>query len=499
MRKVFKMSFLLVLFSVLLLFDIAYAKEEGNLTYSYGVTSEMSKLNYWIDKLGNDPNRILLNHDEISKVNKDIIKEKGNYVVDLTKIREPYRQAERKKILLDELRSNFEYMAKDYQNNDRKLYADGQLIDNEQYINRLKETILETGFVNDHKKVQIYTVAVKRADIKLIPTSKVWGYDTPEDPDDEALNSVLEVNEPFVVRAKCEFDGETFYWGLSNNCSGWVNAKDLAICKTKKEWIDAWKVDINKKDFLVVLQDKIALEESILKPKTSGIVLYQGTILKLVLEDEMPTQVGERATWYNYVVYLPTRDQNGNYVKEYALIPQHLDVNVGYLPLTRENILRVAFNSLGNRYGWGGMLGATDCSSYCKAIYKCFGLDLPRNTGWQIKIPYRSISLMDMTDQEKRDFIRKLPVGTLLYMDGHVVMFIGNDGEDSFVINNMGSLVLPNERLKIKKIYSVAIVPLSVERKNGKTFLQAIDYAVIYDNDYLDKSQSPTKNIICCQ
>lgn len=473
------------LFVIFLLAGNTYAEVYDNLTCANCVSLEMSDPNYWVNNLDTNPDRLLLNSREILKVNKEISDEEGTCVLDLTKMEENCKQSDRKKELLKSVDDVFEYMVRRYPNKDRKLYVDGYLIDNFSYFQKLKDAISNTGFVDDDKIVQIYSVAVERADIKNLPTSKVWGYDEPNDPDDESLNSVLEVNEPFVIRAKCEIDGEIFYYGLSNSCDGWVNAKSLALFKTKSDWLDAWKVDINKKGFLVVLQDKIVLEQSLLKPKTSGVTLYQGTVLKLVPYNKLPVNVGERSTWHNYVVYLPTRDEEGNYAKEYALIPMHSDVSVGYLPLTQKNILHVAFNCLGNRYGWGGMLGATDCSSYCKAIYKCFGLDLPRNTDWQEKVPNRCVDLKNMTNQEKNDFIKKLPIGSLLYMDGHVVMFIGSNGDDNFVIHNSGSMLMSDGSVRS---ISIVVSPLSVKRRSGKTYLESLNCAVLYDNECFVKN-----------
>ena len=235
---------------------------------------------------------------------------------------------------------------------------------------------------------------------------------------------------------------------------------------------------------MVVVQDKIMLEQSILSPKTSGVVLHQGTVLKLVPDAEMPDSIAERGTWYNHVVYLPTRDENGKYVKEYALISQHSDVSIGYLPLTRENLLRVAFNCLGNRLGWGGMLGATDASSYCKAVYKCFGLDLPRNTSWQREVPNRVIDLSGMTDEEKSDFINRLPAGTLLYINGYSMIYIGNYEGTNFAIGSTGRVASREEEGKLKSVYGVAVLPLSTLRRNGNTFLNEIKCAVVYDNGY---------------
>ena len=160
-----------------------------------------------------------------------------------------------------------------------------------------------------------------------------------DDTDDEVINAVLEVNEPFIIKQKCTVlseEGEiNFYWGCSNNCSGWINVEDLAICKDRDEWLDAWKVDPEGDDFLVVTQDKIVLEKSRTAEYSSEVKLAIGTVLKLVPEEELPESIKERGTLNNYVVYLPTRDSEGNYVKKYALISQHCDVHVGFVPLTQ--------------------------------------------------------------------------------------------------------------------------------------------------------------------
>ena len=38
---------------------------------------------------------------------------------------------------------------------------------------------------------------------------------------------------------------------------GWVDAKDIAFCASKEEWLDMWQVDLNGKDFLVVTGKQI--------------------------------------------------------------------------------------------------------------------------------------------------------------------------------------------------------------------------------------------------
>lgn len=91
----------------------------------------------------------------------------------------------------------------------------------------------------------------------------------------------------------------------------------------------------------------------------------------------------DRSPFHNYVVYLPVRRADGSYEKQMALIPETAQVSVGYLPLTEENIAMVALNSLGDTYGWGGMMDVEDCSGMVRTVYSCFGVTISRNGNWQ--------------------------------------------------------------------------------------------------------------------
>ena len=491
MKKIKQISIcFLIFFSIILLTNVAYAgtelevyqstiteSEKGNVTYAEDITNEMASASYWANKLGQEADKLILNHNEIKTINQEIVDGSGTQVFDITTITESKTQAVRKASVANSIQSDFDYMVRNYPNKDRKLYVDGALIDNLPYIENLKNAVLTTGFENDNEKVQLYAVGTNRTEVKMFPTKSIWGYDSPNDPDDESCNSTIEVNEPFVIRAKCTIGEDTFYWGLTKNCTGWVNGEYLALFDSKEEWIDAWKVDVDGNNFLVVTQDSIALESS---TNSNEIQLKLGTILKLVPENEIPESVNNRTPWNNYVVYLPTRNEEGKYVRGYALIAEHYNVNIGFLPLTQRNILDVAFTCLGNRYGWGGMLGSMDCSAYTKAIYKCFGLELPRNTTNQQKVPNRTVSLADMSDTEKESYIEKLPVGTLLFFPGHVTMYIGSENGKNYVISDTGSLSDSYGDVNVRSMYSVIINPLTVRRRNGSTWLTNVSNSLIF-------------------
>ena len=247
-------------------------------------------------------------------------------------------------------------------------------------------------------------------------------------------------------------------------------------------------MDSEKEDFLVVTQNQITLEPSVSNPELSEVKLTFATVLKLVPEEVRLGVIGERGPWNNYMVYLPTRDADGHYVRRCALISQHYEVSLGFLQMTQKELLRVAFNNLGDRYGWGGMLDAMDCSLLTRNVYRCFGLSLPRNTNWQQTVPERKLDLSGMTDEEKLSVLRRMPAGTLLYFPGHTMIYTGTADYDTgegtpvqmaYVISDTGRLSDSTGELAVRSMYSVILNPLNVRRAAGTTWLANLTAAVM--------------------
>ncbi len=444
--------------------------ELSSVSAAYGVTEEMCKSGYWLDKNKGallDPKETLISEAEIEELNKEMLSSEGTYLNDIENFPESYDP--------EKLRDSLENTKAP----DKKaIYVDKvEIKDKDQYYAAIGQAIHDTAYTGQTKDNQ-YAVAVKRTTILNIPVKSYIGYSA-TDGDNENVNSALNVNEPFIIRQKAEVDGDLFYWGYSDNCTGWVLAEDLAVCSSKEEWIDAWKVEPENKDFIVVTQNFITLEPSYYTEYLSEVKLTFATILKLVPDDEIPSSVGERGTWNNYVVYLPTRNAEGKYEKKCALISQHYEVSTGYLEMTEKEILRVAFNNLGDRYGWGGMLDSMDCSLYTRNIYKCFGLSLPRNTSWQRSVEGRAFDLSGMSDEEKLAAMKRMPAGTLFYFPGHAMMYVGTDNGMAYVISDTGSLSDSEGELNVRTMYSIILNPLTVRRKNEKTWLQNIEVAIL--------------------
>ena len=145
--------------------------------------------------------------------------------------------------------------------------------------------------------------------------------------------------------------------------------------------------------------EKIYLEAGTAYAEASEKCLTMGTVLELVSETD--ERIMNRLPWNNYVVKMPHRNADGSFSQKKVLIPANRDVHVGYLDMTRAEIIRQAFKCLGYRYGWGGMLNSQDCSGYIRDVYSCFGLDIPRNTTWQAAMPVQVTKLNELTNAEK--------------------------------------------------------------------------------------------------
>ncbi|MBQ1490448.1 MAG: SH3 domain-containing protein, partial [Blautia sp.] len=334
-----------------------------------------------------------------------------------------------------------------------------------------------------------FGIAVHRSDVIALP-SLLLATDEKGDADYNFYQlSSVRVNEPVVVKATSK-DGK-FYYCDTDCCSGWIASEDIAICEDKAEWLEAW--DFPSSEAIVINEGKFYMEASNTNPDVSELLLTMGTVLRRVPEEDFDHDVIMRMPYYNYAVYIPVRKADGSYDKTIALISMNHFVSEGYLPLTTENILKVAFSKLGERYGWGNMLKASDCSGYMRDVYRCFGLILPRNTTWQQAMPVRKIDVSEATVEEKQEALRTMPPGAILYFNGHEMMYLGHV-EDKFYVLSCLSNIRSFEGEESVKVASVAINSLDVHRMNGMTWMEALTTLLVpYEKEVVVEETQETE------
>ncbi|MCR4841829.1 MAG: SH3 domain-containing protein [Eubacterium sp.] len=448
------------------------AISKSGVTLFSDVTSEMTSASYWTGLL-DDADSVLTTSEEVEEINAGNIAASGTNQIDIAS----YSKTASGETLKSSAESDIISAYVGESGSPRGYYdADGNLIYDSYYDSDGNELAEEDGYFyeaiancqSDEDLTEVkYALPVRYTTINTLPSDLVI-LDDPTDPDfDYEYLSGLRVNEPVVVRAFSK-DGEWCYV-TSSILSGWVSASDLAICASKDEWLSSW--DTEEEETLVVYGGKVYTEDSNASPTTANVALNMGTTLRIVGTEE--DLVSNRATYYNYVVLLPTRDDSGNYVGEKALISSADRVSEGYLSPTQENIASVAMSMLGKRYGWGGMLNSDDCSQFVRNVYACFGINLARNTTWQQKTATFGYDVSGYSDEEKEALLDHLPLGTVLFFSGHEMIYLGKADGKYYVISAVSSIMNIQTDTK-ERVRNIIINTLDAKRANGKTWLECL-------------------------
>ncbi|BEQ16716.1 NlpC/P60 family N-terminal domain-containing protein [Desulfoferula mesophila] len=137
----------------------------------------------------------------------------------------------------------------------------------------------------------------------------------------------------------------------------------------------------------------------------------------------LPRREGGRAAWR---VRFPLAAPGGRAKLGGAFLPRGAAAPFP-LSLTPANLEQVAGPLLGRPYDWGGQWGGRDCSALTRDLLAPFGLWLPRNSADQAKAGVEHIPLDGLGNQKKQELImrRGIPWLSLLYMPGHVMLYVG--------------------------------------------------------------------------
>ncbi len=128
-----------------------------------------------------------------------------------------------------------------------------------------------------------------------------------------------------------------------------------------------------------------------------------------------------------------------------AWVAKSRAVHDGFLPMTRRNVLSLAFARLGDPYGWGGIGGFRDCSGLLLDVAASFDLRLGRNSSVQAQAGAQVVDVAGRTHDEKRAAMRAANERgvVLLYMPGHIMLYLGvYDGRD-YALSAISEYLLP--------------------------------------------------------
>lgn len=98
------------------------------------------------------------------------------------------------------------------------------------------------------------------------------------------------------------------------------------------------------------------------------------------------------------------------------------------MPFSGDKVSHLIRTMLGQKYGWGGLLGNRDCSAFTRDTFAAFGIFLPRNSAAQAQFNGNFVDLSKMSDNEKEKYIIEngTPFGSILWLRGHIMLYMGH-------------------------------------------------------------------------
>lgn len=241
--------------------------------------------------------------------------------------------------------------------------------------------------------------------------------------------------------------------------SGWVEKE--AIAEGTREDVFGY---VRQSPVLVATGADVRTAYVPKHPALSRLRLDMGTALPRLVDAPPTATINGQLAYAAWPVRLPVRTEDGRLAFSPALVPRGADVHEGPLPFTRGNLLRQSFKFLGERYGWGHDYEGRDCSGFVSEVYRSMGLLMPRNTIDQAASPAFERTVFDETSTatQRTAALRNLQVGDLVYIPGHVMMVIGRERGEPWVIHDVHGVSVRNPAGELQRLVlnAVSVTPL---------------------------------------
>jgi len=160
-------------------------------------------------------------------------------------------------------------------------------------------------------------------------------------------------------------------------------------------------------------------------------------------------------------------------------------VSVGFPVLSFDRLVARAFSLLNSPYGWGDVGDNRDCSRLIMDLFGAFGVELPRNTWHQAQAGARRVEVGSMDEPAKARAIQEAASRgiVLLHMPGHIMLYLGRDGDRLFAFHQFSGYLVPCEGggETMKRVNRAVVTSLELGRGSSrKSFLQRITRLVVF-------------------
>ncbi len=347
------------------------------------------------------------------------------------------------------------------------------------------DELIKSMDIERYPSAKIRAVVARDSDVRAVPTNKPYYLSPKGYPFDRYQNSLIFQGTPVLVT---HFNIDKTYAHIQSSfVYGWIKVSDLAYMHDKDI-----ELLTHLKNYVMPIKDKIPLYTDYGDFYTDARV---GELFALIPQSQKTPQKPQKKELKAYGFL---RDAKG-YAALQSVILDEKDFFVFPKAFNSENMAYFIDTMLGQKYGWGGLLGNRDCSAFTRDSFANFGILLPRNSYAQSRYANNYVDLSSMKAKEKEDYILKnaTPFGTLIYLKGHIMLYLGTHNHQAIVAHSIWSVQTQKHFKTLShKIGGVVITSLWLAEEHNGAFSKKkllIDRVLGMSDlkDFVNKTSSP--------
>ncbi|WQZ56225.1 SH3 domain-containing protein [Helicobacter pylori] len=321
------------------------------------------------------------------------------------------------------------------------------------------DELIKSMDIAHYPSAKIKAVVVRDSDVRAVPTNKPYYLSPKGYPFDRYQNSLIFQGTPVLIT---HFNTDKTYAHIQSSfVYGWIKVSDLAYMHDKDI-----ELLTKIKNYVMPIKDKIPLYTDYGDFYTDARV---GELFALIPQSQNASQNPQKKELKAYGFL---KDAKG-YATLQSVILNEKDFFVFPKAFTSENMAYFIDTMLGQKYGWGGLLGNRDCSAFTRDSFANFGILLPRNSYAQSRYANNYVDLSSMKAKEKEDYIIKnaTPFGTLIYLKGHIMLYLGAYNHQAIVAHSIWSVQTQKHFKTLShKIGGVVITSLWLAEEHNGAF-----------------------------
>ncbi|MFB1287869.1 SH3 domain-containing C40 family peptidase [Helicobacter pylori] len=347
------------------------------------------------------------------------------------------------------------------------------------------DELIKSMDIERYPSAKIRAVVARDSNVRAVPTNKPFYLSPKGYPFDRYQNSLIFQGTPVLVT---HFNTDKTYAHIQSSfVYGWIKVSDLAYMRDKDI-----ELLTHLKDYVMPIKDKIPLYTDYGGFYTNARV---GELFALIPQSQKTPQKPQKKELKAYGFL---RDAKGYAILQSVILDEK-DFFVFPKAFNSENMAYFIDTMLGQKYGWGGLLGNRDCSAFTRDSFANFGILLPRNSYAQSRYANNYVDLSSMKAKEKEDYILKnaTPFGTLIYLKGHIMLYLGAHNHQAIVAHSIWSVQTQKHFKTLShKIGGVVITSLWLAEEHNGAFSKKkllIDRVLGMSDlkDFVNKTSSP--------